>query len=71
MSALDDDLALAALTEITEPRRQRALEHYRLIRAHLEQNIPLTREHRILLAFVLINDRRYGEDRSSGRSFGE
>jgi putative transposase len=33
--------ATAALTELAEPQRQLALERYRLLRAHLEQDAPL------------------------------
>jgi hypothetical protein len=43
MSDPEDSPALASLSEIAEHHRQRALEHYQLIRSHLEQDLPLTR----------------------------
>jgi hypothetical protein len=38
-----DGSTATMLTEIAEARQRQALEHYRLIRAHLEQDVPLAR----------------------------
>src|SRR5271165_981831 len=43
MASSPHDAAPTTLTELTEPQRQRALERFRQLRTHLEQNASLAR----------------------------